>query len=346
MKGGNSLIYILCPEKFATGGTELLHQLYAEIREYTPNVRIFYYNFSNTGTPINKRFERYNIEYVTGISDEKTNFLIIPETRTQLLKDYRNVGKAIYWLSVDHYTNFFKISKLEFSTLIMHVKYLLKRKNKSKRVDFSDKNIIHLYQSHYAKLFLEDNGATSLYSLSDPISDKFLKISSNLTDKSRGDIVLYNPLKGYDFTQKIIKSDEKISFVPLKLGLSQDELIDLFTTSKVYIDFGYHPGKDRFPREAAHLGCAVITSKRGSAKYYQDVPIPSEYKIDDLEENISKIRGQILRILDNYNESVSDFDEYRKKIMNEKVVFKKDVERFWTEVLESYNKYSFDSGLL
>lgn len=51
--------------------------------------------------------------------------------------------------------------------------------------------------------------------------------------------------------------------------------------SKVYIDFGNHPGKDRIPREAAISGCIVITGKRGAAAFAEDVCIPETYKFDE-----------------------------------------------------------------
>ncbi len=37
--------------------------------------------------------------------------------------------------------------------------------------------------------------------------------------------------------------------------------------AKLYIDFGYHPGKERMPREACLLDCCLIIGKDGSAKY-------------------------------------------------------------------------------
>ena len=48
--------------------------------------------------------------------------------------------------------------------------------------------------------------------------------------------------------------------------------------AKIYIDFGPHPGMDRFPREAALAGCMIVTNTQGAAEYYADVPIPHKYK--------------------------------------------------------------------
>ena len=39
------------------------------------------------------------------------------------------------------------------------------------------------------------------------------------------------------------------------------------------MDFGFHPGQDRLPREAALLKNCIITNREGSAAFYKDVPI-------------------------------------------------------------------------
>ena len=87
--------------------------------------------------------------------------------------------------------------------------------------------------------------------------------------------MLYNPKKGIEFTRQLIEAAPDLNWVPLE-NMSNEEVRGKLKTSKVYIDFGDHPGKDRFPREAAISGCCVITGKRGSAAY-DDVPIPEDF---------------------------------------------------------------------
>lgn len=148
--------------------------------------------------------------------------------------------------------------------------------------------------------------------------------------------MLYNPKKGIDFTKKIIASDSTIDYIPLT-NMGQDQIIELCKTSKVYIDFGNHPGKDRFPREAAHLGCIVITGKRGSAKFYEDVKIPEKFKFEDKENNIPYITREIKNIFLNYNEKIQDFSEYRKIIKNEEDGFENDLKKVWNNFLRQYD---------
>ena len=66
------------------------------------------------------------------------------------------------------------------------------------------------------------------------------------------------------------------------------------------MDFGYHPGKDRMPREAALFGNCIITNQKGSAKNNLDIPIKSKYKFSEVKTNIPKINKQIERIFNDY----------------------------------------------
>ena len=100
-------------------------------------------------------------------------------------------------------------------------------------------------------------------------------------------------------------------------------------SSKVYVDFGTHPGKDRFPREAAISGCCILTDKKGSAKFSRDVPISNEYKFEDEDKNISKIRNKINFCLTNYDEAIDQFESYRKYILSEKKSFGLDCEKIF-----------------
>jgi hypothetical protein len=168
-----------------------------------------------------------------------------------------------------------------------------------------------------------------LYYLSEYLNPVFLKIQTDLSKKEN--IVAYNPKKGFAFTKKIISSAKDIKFVPL-INMSREEVIKTLQRAKVYIDFGNHPGKDRIPREAAILGCCVITGKRGSAAYYEDVSIPDQYKFEDKEENITKIVDTIKDCFKNFEERYKDFEYYRQIIKNEPNKFIEDMNKIFVKV--------------
>ena len=185
----------------------------------------------------------------------------------------------------------------------------------------------YIFQSRYA--FEHFKALNPKYYLSDYLNQSFLKIQTDLSQKKN--IVAYNPKKGFSFTKKIISSAKDIKFIPL-INMTREEVIKTLQRAKVYIDFGNHPGKDRIPREAAILGCCVITGKRGSAAFFEDVPIPDEYKFEDKEENIPKIIDKIKDCFKNFEERYKDFEYYREVIRNEPQKFIEDLKKIFVKV--------------
>ena len=203
-------------------------------------------------------------------------------------------------------------------------------KDEIKNADF------HLFQSYYAENFLKENGITKdkMAYLSDYINDLYVERSNKALAHTRKNVVLYNPKKGYRYTQKIIKqSPSWVKWVPL-INMTNQEVYENLISGKVYIDFGNHPGKDRFPREAAISGCCILTDKKGSAAYYKDVPIPEEYKFEDKSQNIDQIIEKIIFCMKNYSTAIDDFEEYRKYIKQEKHIFNSDVETIFDDLGE------------
>ena len=160
----------------------------------------------------------------------------------------------------------------------------------------------------------------------------YVNHSDESLSKDKQNIVLYNPKKGLEFTQKIIEKSKgkNWKWVPL-IGLKNEQVKEYLETSKVYIDFGNHPGKDRFPREAAILGCCVLTDKRGAANYFKDVPIADKYKYEDKDKNIPKIIQMIEYCIENYSIARNDFEDYREYIKSEKATFTDDVVKIFGE---------------
>ncbi|MFV9510454.1 hypothetical protein [Tepidibacillus sp. LV47] len=344
----DSIVYIACPAQSITGGPELLHQLCDKLIKLGIDARMYYYP-NNVVNPKPQDYSRYNTPIATNISDNSKNILIVPEVYTELHKKYKNIQKVIWWLSVDNFykKQYFKSWKFLFIRIINKIAHTFKfpiiidmrnfelSTNYINKFRFKDyifgNNIIHFVQSEYAKQHLLQHKIKpdQIYYLSDYINKDFIISQNNNHNDKREDIVLYNPKKGYSFTEKLMKIAPDLKWVPL-VNLSRSEVINYLQKSKVYIDFGNHPGKDRFPREAAICGCCVITGKRGSANYYEDVPIPEKYKFADTEENLYKIIDCIRDCLDNYDQRKKDFEEYRQFIINEEEKFKQDVQKIFS----------------
>jgi hypothetical protein len=326
------MIYIACPGNYATGGTELLHQLSYALKKYTNQVRIFYYS-GEAITP--ERFNSYDVILAESIEDDEKNIIIVPEVATHLLKMFQNIKKIVWWLSVDNYYSQIKIRKDEFikSSIRSIIKVIRIRNYFSHKVNFRDENLVHCVQSRYAKDFLDLKGVQNIYFLSDYLNSTYMEVP--MGERERLDQILYNPKKGFGFTEKIIRQCPEYTFIPLE-KMTPKEVAILCETSKIYIDFGPHPGKDRFPREAAILGCVVLVGKRGSAVNQIDIPIDDSYKFPLRKASITLIRKRIQEIFQNFEDEQRRFDEYRLVISSEKTNFDHEVESLFQSILNKY----------
>ena len=321
-----TIIYVVCPAYKKTGGTELAHQLVNELSNDGVNAIITYYGSYNSNSPINPAFLEYVREFkmVADIVDDKKNVLIVPEIQFDLVDKYQNIQKAIWWMSVDNYIkNDGFIGACRVNGFYKALRGVLSGRLKVKKKGF-DKAIVHFYQSAYALDFLKKSGVSQAYRLSDYINDSYLNTITSQTH-CRNDVVLYNPKKGYGFTKKLMDASNDIKWVPIE-NLTTLQVRDLLEASKVYVDFGNHPGKDRFPREAAIMGCCVITGRRGSAAFHEDIPINDEYKFGESKSDIGEILEKVRCCLGNYEEESKNFEEYKKMIRNEHNIFKEDVQ--------------------
>ena len=324
-----TIIYICSPAYFKTGGPELLHQFYAILKKENLNVKLVYYG-KEIEKGINPEFRCYASTYITEkeIVDDKNNVLIVPEVFTREISKFHEIRKIIWWTSVDNYLfnrslkfrlkNYGIISaiKLLIKTIICHptVQLSIERIRKETNLNF--------VQSIYAQKFLESQGVQNIYFLSDYINDKYLSESEFVDFNHKQNLVCYNPKKGIKFTKLLIKKSN-FCFVPL-INMTNEQVIENLKKAKVYIDFGNHPGKDRIPREAACLGCCVITDYKGSAKFYSDVSISDHYKFFDCEKNVPNVLNKINYCFQNYNSAYKEFSEYIKKIKQEKKQFEED----------------------
>lgn len=286
------MIYVACPARYVTGGVELLHQLAAELRQYSPT-KIWYAGYLN-GSPQPAVYDSYGNEYVTQkVMPGSGDIVILPEIWASMAKMF--LHPVVYWESVDNFViRYGKTTSLPENTL-------------------------HLTQSEYARQYVGKNISTNIVEVTDYLNDDFF---APYDETQRNDTILFNPAKGMDYTNQIMAAMPDAEFLALE-GYSRSRIIELMHKSKLYIDFGDHPGKDRMPREAAMCGCCVITSRNGSAKFFEDVGIPNYYKFDRTKDNISAIAGRIREVLRLY--PVDDFADYRDTISGEKKRFKQGV---------------------
>lgn len=284
----NPKVYINVPawdgkSQVVAGGVESLFQLADSINSVGgESIILWDIQYSN---PIPEKYKHYNVQHSKEVEDISDNWIIYPEIWTEKLDTYKNMKKAIWWLSVDNNRGVFQ--------------------------DFSNSNITHFYQSFYALDFLQKNSVEKYLPLFDYIPKEYTDSTYDITQKRN--IVCFNPVKGIETTNQIKSLNPDIQFVPIT-NMSEYQIIELLKSSKVYIDFGNHPGRDRIPREAAILGNCVITNLKGSAGFYNDITINKEYKITNIEEI-----GNIIRnCFNNYESVINEHSLYMSLIKNQK----------------------------
>lgn len=327
----NTNIYIFCPPNFATGGTELLHQLSYKLNQIGINALMYYNNASDSENLIHPQFTKYRPIITKDIIDEPQNIIITPEIYIDFhLDTFKKIRKVIWWLSVDNYLDpllrklegkkkkpFFNLKKLMGRYRFADVNFLKKRK------------FHHLVQSQYAKDFLQGKGILPFEYLSDYLNPTFF--DHNRESFKKADFVAYNPKKGFEFTSRLISAAPHLNWLALE-NMSPEEVKTSLTRSKVYIDFGHHPGKDRFPREAAMMRCCIITGTRGSAKNTEDIPLPDGFKFNETSSNIDDIIIKIEQCIIDYENQFLLFEDYCNKIQQEEENFDKDLRKIFIKI--------------
>lgn len=347
----NKKIYIVS-SVHKTGGPKSLHQLANVLKLQGHDVHVVYCNGKDL---CNNRLLYEDCSATVAkpneIVDEESTVLLVPEIYTGILKKYNNVVKVVWWLSLDYY---FLGSALYGAKHAMHKRNIsciffpviwiykcLFQRYYSKKMKSKEefKHTYHLYNCEYEKEFLLKRGAhiENMHYLCGPLEEEFLNILDNAAEnrKMKRDIVAYNPakmnMKYFEKIKKfILNKNTNIDFVPIQ-NMSRDEVRESLRQAKVYVDFGYFPGPERMPREAAALQCNIVTSKVGSAANDIDVPIPSRYKMELKQSQIKSVADKILDMIYEYEEYVDDFEAYREKVRNQILYFHNDILEIFEE---------------
>ncbi|WP_026759299.1 glycosyltransferase [Selenomonas ruminantium] len=317
----NSKVYIMCPGNAHTGGPTLLHQLGARLQADGVDVAMYYYPVS-TKSSVHPHYRHYSLPVAECIEVGIDNILIVPETLIFLVPRDLRIQRVVWWLSVDNWwsrvrryvecydetVESFAVKPLPFLGVL------------------DSPSFMHWTQSEYARQFLLINDVPQerIFEVGDYLDEVFLTRNKTLVKAGRKNIVAFNPRKGWEFTRKLIEKSMDLAWRPVE-NMTPTQVEEFLHSVKVYVDFGNHPGKDRIPREAVMAGCCLLTGKRGAAANDVDIPIPSDLKFDDTEENIPAIVAKIRELLANYEQEVERLADYRHKISQEPELFTRQV---------------------
>ncbi len=307
-----------CPTAI-TGGVEAMHQLSDSLHSRGLHVTMAYYGMNNTLVIDNDEiksvgdlspnflssYDTYKSSSAQSIHLTKNTLCIFPEAKAGMAWSWKYTPKAIWWLSVDN----FKITHpnlLNQSTLVRL---------------FKDESILHLYQSHYAQDFLLRHGARSIFPLYDYVSTSYHMTSTNqLHNEKSIDISLF-PRKGRDLAEEFLNhGGNKLSRIAIQ-DMNSEQVKAALASSRIYIDFGHQPGKDRVPREAACMECIVFLHEQGSACFFEDHPLHSEYIFTSHDVMSGTLLSKVQQVLKDPAYHLKRQEIYLKRIKAEKSEF-------------------------
>ena len=332
-----SKIYVFCPNDAVTGGPDALHQLVFYLNEIGCEAQIVYYAYTpKHHFAVPNSYKNYVSSFILekDVVDEAKSAVVLPENAVEKIRRFNNAKVYVWWLSVDNNLcrssflwKFFYFVSLPIR-LIVNINYykkhlreaILKTINKQS-YSFKDekKNVQHICASYYAYNYVSKRSHSRVDLCIEPISKFFLvqydQFKERISLAGRKNVILYNPVKCGSFIKKMSKHFPDLNFLPLQ-SMNQEQLVNAYMSSKLYVDFGSFPGAERMPKEAALFGCSIITGRLGASAFYEDVPIPDEYKFFDHGSHMYDISQKIRQMLQTYELNKKDFDVYRKTIVD------------------------------
>ena len=314
---------VVSPAGATSGGSECLHQFGRAVAVTGADISMYYLGDRPGQRKSADWFAHYGLRVLDELTDDINQIVVVPEVLTKVSNDFIKSRCAIYWLSVD---NFFRRKRVNVFRDFINTLNLKRYRLFMSQMHRFD----HLSQSHYATAFLNGHGLESFF-VGDYLNDDFLEQSKhlNLDASQKLNQICYNPAKGSAHVEKLIRLDNSLKFLPIR-NMTRSEVIDCLRVSKVYLDLGIHPGKDRIPREAALMGCCVVTSNLGSAANDIDVPIDEAFKFNVGKYN--EIPKLIRKIFADYPMFEKKFAGYRSQIKFEKEKFHNNVSAWIMQV--------------
>lgn len=278
MKQHEMRFIVVAPGTGNTGGPEALHQL-AEALDSLPEcqARMLY-----TGERAEHHIARYTALYGTNECKSETDLrgsvIVIPEVEDPRKWTRHQPERVVcWWLSANR-------------TLPMS----------------AYGGTSSIFQSRHAQRV---QGA---WGFSGPIVSDYLRpVSSRAWTPRRLPYVVASGLRSaFPALELLADSIE----VRLLIGMTSDEVDRELHSATVYVDFGWHPGRDRGAREAARAGCIVITNQRGSAELEDDVPIPSRFRLGDRDK--VRLPDLVRECILNPDSALREQEDYRRWVDN------------------------------
>lgn len=316
---------ILCPVGSRTGGPEALYQLtdmlnklgfLAQMWHVTNEDILFMLSSIQNGKSIssmsisieerNCDIEEYN-QYIAPPFISKTVndgiVFILPEVFAKLIHFFNGVSVVLWWLSVDN---------------------LLKRIDGLNLNYLRRSNIRHIAQSAYAVNVARAIGINSMLVSDYTVVEEKYKYfdKKNMVCFNAGSKIIYDL---DSIVSKLILLNPNVD-VRMIVGMSRADVYSTISSSRLYVDFGNFPGKDRMPREALLFNTNILLSNSGSADYDDDFPIDKRYKLNP-DDHVNVV-ATINNMLNNYDAHVPFFKRAKDNVDSEYLNFSNEVMSF------------------
>lgn len=323
-------IYVVYPRGLRTGGPEALHQLVDMLRELGQDAYLVPHPTTKQDARA-EQFNIYNAPEAPEAIDADGNIVVVPEVYVANLRAFKRATPICWWLSIDYSPTFVAERmplRISGGSLTSFKEMLIPRLGAIKnRVDIKSikkSRIVHVVQSSYAWAFLFShlNVVPSLLSDYTPSGE----FQAQVEDGTRNHrLVTYNPVKGGDIIREVMKvCDPAIEWRPIQ-GMTRQEVTATLRECGIYLDLGFHPGKDRMPREAALSGALTVVGRRGAGAFYSDVPIPWEHKITPGPGEVGEAAALLPQLMKDLTGEIAKQDAYRDVILSEKSRFRREV---------------------
>ncbi len=301
-------VTFFCPTE-PTGGPEAIHQASQAFNaQGLPSDIVYVGNDSHLGmehgrmtyrpptvNPSLEAFRAYDPVVSRGAVMRRQHLIVLPEVYAAHFGVFRGAGVAIWWLSVD---NVF-VSSDEFT----------------RRALFSSTGVRHWHQSAYAQDFLRRQGIPTSMPLADYTTPEFT--AREPTGPNAATAIAYNPVKGGELSSAFFSRYPEHRPAPIQ-GMSKSQIVDLLRTTRVYVDFGHLPGKDRLPREAAASGAVVFVRRTGAGAFAEDFPLPEDFRFDDADVTSGELARRVAAVQADPTVAWGAQAGYRRSVLTER----------------------------
>jgi hypothetical protein len=296
-----------------SGAPEALHQLCHHLNIMGANSYVVYIDKPLESLPILFQDLYSHVKEATNIEDGSLVifFEIMKYTDIERIYQVKNCTYMLWWLSINNAVQFHSVD-----------------------INISNPKIIHLFHGVFIKEMIVPHLTKehTWYYLHDYISPSILSEYGN-KDVPKDTMVAHNPMKDY-ITGKLCITNG-IRQLPL-IDLERKDFMYTLKKCKVYVDLGAHSGRDRIPREAALLGCIVVTNTLGAANNKDDIAIPDLFKIDSSKELLELLP----KLFENYESYYELQKEYRESLLTDMKRFEEQLKLLFIDYFRE------DAGLL